>query len=200
MKREIFPIQLRNYRPLSHNRGNTHFSDRLAELLSRWLTQIGERTFSFIRSHWLGIINFLLGLFIVGALVAPYLRYLDRYTLSKTMYGFYGLFCHQMESRSFLLRNYPVAICVRCFSFYSSCLVFGIWMSLKRFKPISLTSMFILLAPGCVDGWLQIVHIKESSNLLRTTTGILMGLALVGYLIPRAQEGMRLLIRENAQL
>jgi uncharacterized membrane protein len=199
MKREIFPIQLQHRHPLFHSPENAHFPDQLAESLARWSARMGEKAFSFIKFHWLGILNFHLGLIVGGALMAPVFRYWDLSFISRIVYGLFGFFCHQKESRCFFLLGHPAAICVRCFSFYSSCLVFGIWMSLRKLKPIDLTFMLLLLTPGVVDGLLQILHIKESSNLLRATTGILMGLAFSGYLIPRAQEGMRFLILEDDQ-
>jgi len=200
MKREIFPIQPQNHRPLSHNREYAHFPGKLAELLARWAEKIGEKTFDFVKFHWLGIINFHLGLFIGGALLAPGFQYLDQGSVSKITYGFLGIFCHQIESRCFSLLDYPVAICVRCLSFYSACLVFGIWMSLRKLKPIDLRLTTLLFVPGIVDVLLQILHIIESSNLLRATTGTLMGLAFYGYLIPHAQHGLRFLIPEDTKV
>ncbi|MFH1336513.1 MAG: DUF2085 domain-containing protein [Candidatus Zixiibacteriota bacterium] len=200
MKREIFPIQLQDPRPLSHNREYAHYPGKLAELLARWAERMGEKTFHLIKFHWLGIINFHLGLFIGGALLAPGFQYLDQGSVSKIIYGFFGLFCHQKESRCFFLLDHPVAICARCLSFYSSCLVFGIWMSLRKLKPIDLKLTILLFVPAIGDVLLQILLIKESTNLLRTTTGTLMGLTFAGYLIPRAQQSMCFLIQEDTKV
>ncbi len=196
MRRVTFPIHLQNSRPLRPNPERILSPGQLAESLARWAEKAGEKTFAFVKFHWLGIVNFHVGLFIIGALLAPVFQHLDMNSLSKILYGFYGLFCHQKESRCFLLLNHPVAICARCLSFYSTCLIVGIWISLRRLKPIDLKLATLLLVPGAVDALLQILQIRESSNLMRTTTGALMGLAFSGYLLPRAQKGMRFLIQK----
>lgn len=200
MKREIFPIQLQDSRPLSHSLEHIYSPDKLAGFLARWAETIGEKTFDFVRFHWLGIVNFLLSLFVGGTLLAPVFQYLDLGSISKIIYGLFGFFCHQKESHCIFILGNPVAICARCLSFYSSWLVFGIWMSLRKLKQIDFKLMILLFVPGIVDVLLQILQIKESSNLLRATTGTLMGLAFSGYLIPRAQQGMRFLIQENTKV
>lgn len=196
MRRVTFPIQLRSSRLLHPNPERILSHGRLAELLTRWAGKAGEKTFAFLKFHWLGIVNFQVSLFIIGALLAPFFQHLDWSSPSKILYGFYGLFCHQKESRCFLLLNHPVAICARCLSFYSACLLMGIWISLRRLQPIDLKLATLLIVPGAVDALLQILQIRESGNLMRTTTGALMGLAFSAYLIPRAQEGMRFLIQK----
>jgi uncharacterized membrane protein len=40
---------------------------------------------------------------------------------------------------------------------------------------------------------LQILHIQESTNLIRVTTGLFLGMAASLYLFPRAQETLELL-------
>jgi uncharacterized membrane protein len=143
-----------------------------------------------VRLHWLGIINFHLCLFVAGALVAPLFSYLKQEWMSKIIYGFYSLFCHQKASRSFFLFGNQVAICSRCLAFYSSLLVFALWMSIKRFKPFDLKLALVLIVPAIADVFLQTLHIRESTNLLRVTTGALLGLACSLYLLPRAQKAM----------
>ncbi|MCK4385677.1 MAG: DUF2085 domain-containing protein, partial [candidate division Zixibacteria bacterium] len=73
---------------------------------------------------------------------------------------------------------------------YSSVLIFGLWVSLKRTKPLNLNLTLLLILPALVDVLLQILWIQESTNLIRVTTGALLGMAVSLYLFPRAQRAM----------
>ncbi len=162
----------------------------MGRVLAEGAEKLGRWTYDFVRSHWLGIINFHIFLFLVGALEAPLLLHLEQPWLSKLVYGFYGFFCHQEPSRSFFLFGNQVAICSRCLSFYSSVLFFGLWVSLRRSKPLNLKTAGLLISPAVADVLLQVLGIKESTNLIRVTTGGLLGLAVSLYLFPRAQRAM----------
>jgi len=48
----------------------------------------------------------------------------------------------------------------------------------------------LLILPALVDVFLQILSIKESTNLIRVTTGLLLGMAVSLYLFPRAQKAL----------
>ena len=179
-----------------HNQNSEYLSAWLGPSCARWGEKLGIWTYDFVRQHWLGIVNFHLLVFVIGALEAPLLLHLDFEWISKIIYGFYSLFCHQEASRSFLLFGDQVAICSRCLSFYSSVLIFGLWVSLKRVKPLDLKLALLLILPASADVLLQILHIRESTNLIRVTTGGLLGLALSLYLFPRAQRAMKRLAVE----
>lgn len=166
------------------------FSARLGQFLARHAEKFGRWTYDFVRLHWLGIVNFHILIFVIGALEAPLLLHLDFEWLSRIIYGFYSFFCHQEASRSFFLFGNQVAICSRCLSFYSSVLIFGLGVSLKRTKPLDLKLALFLILPAMVDVLLQTLHITESTNLVRVTTGTLLGLAVSLYLFPRAQRAM----------
>lgn len=140
-----------------------------------------------VRAHWLGLVNFHLFIFIGGALVAPSLLYLDLEWASKIIYQFYGFSCHQKESRSFFLFGGQVAICSRCLSFYSSALIVGMWVGLRKTRALSLRLAVILCLPAAISVLLQSLGLRESTNLIRVTTGVLLGMAVSLYLFPRAQ-------------
>ncbi len=144
--------------------------------------------------HWLGMVNFHLLVFVIGALEAPLLLHLDEQWISKISYGFYGLFCHQESSRSVFLLGNQVAICSRCLAFGSSLLAFGLLLSLKRVKPLSLRPAVLLMSPALVSVLLQTLQIRESTNLVRVTTGTLLGVAASLYLYPRVQRALKELI------
>ena len=184
------PVQspVPNHRSLSPEQKK--FSTRLGQFLARRAEKVGTKTYGFVRRHWLGIINFHLCIFVAGALVAPIFSYLDQGWMSKIIYGFYSFFCHQKASRSFFLFGNQLTICSRCLAFYSSVLILALWMSIKRLKPFDLKLALFLIMPAIADVFLQTLHIRESTNLLRVTTGALLGLALSVYLLPRAQKAM----------
>jgi uncharacterized membrane protein len=165
-------------------------STRLGNSIAGFAEKLGKRTYSLIRRHWLGIVNFHLLVFLVGALEAPLTLHLAQRWASRLVYGFYGFFCHQEPSRSFFVFGNQVAICSRCLSFYFSLFIFGLIVSLREFRPLKIKWAVILILPACVDVFLQALNITESTNLLRTTTGFLLGMAVSLYLFPRAQRMM----------
>ena len=153
--------------------------------LARNAEKLGIKVYDFVRRHWLGIINFHLLLFIFGAISAPYLSYLGEGEIAEYIYGFYGISCHQIPSRSFFILEHQIAICARCLSFFSSMLVFGLLLSLKNIRPLNRKVAFLVALPMLVDVLLQTLGIKESTNLLRVTTGILLSLSISFYIYPR---------------
>ena len=159
--------------------------DRLGLFLARNAEKLGIKVYDFIRRHWLGIINFHLFLFILGSISAPGLRYLGQEGIAKYIYGFYGISCHQIPSRSFFILDQQIAICARCFSFYASMLVFGLLLSLRNVRPLDKRTAFFLALPLIVDVLLQTSGISESTQLLRVTTGVLLALSASFYIYPR---------------
>jgi len=136
---------------------------------------------------------------VIGALEAPLLLHLDQPWISKIIYGFYSLFCHQEASRSFFVFGNQMAICSRCLSFYSSALIFGLWVGFKRTKPLDPKLTLLLILPAMVDVFLQILHIRESTNLIRVSTGVLLGMAVSLYLFPGAQKALKRLTTDGSQ-
>jgi len=109
---------------------------------------------------------------------------------SEIVYRFYGFFCHQKASRSLFLLGGQVAICSRCISFYSSILLVGMWVGLRRPGPLGFGLALLLSLPAMIDVLLQTFGFSESTNLIRLTTGALLGTALSLYLFPRAQKAL----------
>ena len=84
--------------------------------------------------------------------------------------------CHQRADRSFFCGNYQLPLCARCTGFFLT----SIWGYIHFFakKP----KMFIgilLVIPMVVDGTIQLLRLKESTNLRRLLTGMLGGIGLV---------------------
>lgn len=167
------------------NRITHRDEDRLGLFLARNAEKLGLRVYDFVRRRWLGIINFHLFLFILGSVSAPCLSYSGQEGIAKYIYGFYGISCHQIRSRSFFILDQQIAICSRCFSFYASLLVFGLLLSLKNFRPLNKKIAIFLALPIMVDVMLQTLGITESTHLLRVTTALLLSLSISFYLYPR---------------
>ncbi|UCB52606.1 MAG: DUF2085 domain-containing protein [Candidatus Zixiibacteriota bacterium] len=165
-------------------------SDRWGRFLAGQAEKVGGSAYRLIRAHWLGLVNLHLFIFVGGALVAPSLLYLDLEWASKIVHRFYGFFCHQEVSRSFLLFGDQVAICSRCLAFYCSALAVGMWVGLKRRGALSFRLALILCLPAMISVLLQSLGLLENTNSIRVTTGALLGTAVSLYLFPRAQRAI----------
>jgi uncharacterized membrane protein len=187
-RKEKLPAQNQTHSRPNLDAAGPEFSVRLGRRLAGYSEKLGGWTYDFVRHHWLGIVNFHLLVFVIGALEAPLLVHLDQQWIARLFYCFYGFFCHQDPSRSFLLFGNQIAICSRCLAFYSSILVFGLWLSRRNLKPLSLRLAGLLAMPAVLDVLLQAVHLIESTNLIRTTSGFLLGMAVSLYLLPRAKR------------
>jgi uncharacterized membrane protein len=172
---------------------------RVAGWLSVYAEKLGGWVYGFVRRHWLGIVNFHLLIFLAGALEAPLLPYLDPPWISKVVYRAYGFFCHQEPSRCFFLFGNQMAICSRCVAFYSAILVVGLLLSLRDLRPLRVHSAFALAFPAMADVSLQAVHLTESTNLIRTITGLLLGTAVSLYLLPRAKNAVNRLEPDDTE-
>jgi uncharacterized membrane protein len=115
-------------------------------------------------------------------------------------YGLYSFFCHQEPSRSVFLLGSQLAVCSRCLAFYSSLLAAGLWVSLRMRKPLDFRLALLLVLPSSVDVLLQVLGIRDSTNLIRLTTGALLGMGIALYLFPRAQRVLERLSRDRQNI
>jgi uncharacterized membrane protein len=198
-QREKAPEQIQTLHRQQLDSGNQSFSFQLGRSLGEAAEKLGSLTYRFVLRHWLGIINFHILVFLVGAMEAPLLLYLDQPWLAKIVYGFYGFFCHQDPSRSFFLLGNQVAVCSRCLAFYSSVLAFGMWAGSRKPRPLDRKMALLLISPTIMGVLLQITHIRESTNLIRITSGALLGMAVSLYLYPRAQKALSSLNIDSGQ-
>jgi uncharacterized membrane protein len=91
----------------------------------------------------------------------------------------FRLFCHGIASRCFLVWGVPMPICARCTAIYAG-LFLGLlsfmampWMNEQVLRVI----LFVSVLPLALDGITQLLHYRESTNALRSGTGLLVGLA-----------------------
>lgn len=180
--------------------GGSQFSIRLGRFLAGLAEKLGTFTFNFVLRHWLAIVNLHLLIFLIGALEAPLLLHLDQTWTSRMCYGLYSFFCHQESSRSVFLLGNQLAVCSRCLAFHSSLLAAGLWVSLRIRKPLDLRLALLLVLPSSVDVLLQVLGIRDSTNLIRLTTGALLGMGIALYLFPRAQRALERLGRDRQNI
>jgi uncharacterized membrane protein len=91
----------------------------------------------------------------------------------------FRLFCHGIASRCFVVWGVPMPICARCTAIYAG-LFLGLlsfmampWMNEQVLRVI----LFVSVLPLALDGITQLLHYRESTNALRSGTGLLVGLA-----------------------
>jgi uncharacterized membrane protein len=152
----------------------------------------------FIAHHWLLLTNVAMLAFILPTLLAPYLASVGAYWPSRIIYSFYRLTCHQLPGRSFFLFGHKMAICARCTAIYTSFwglgLLYGVWKATpwsRRYclGPLPIKWLTVLAVPMFIDGIAQLVGLRESTNLLRTITGTLLGVGTGLFAYPILDEG-----------
>jgi uncharacterized membrane protein len=152
----------------------------------------------FIAHHWLLLVNLAMLAFILPTFLAPYLASVGAYWPSRIIYFLYRLTCHQLPGRSFFLCGHKMAICARCTAFYTSFwgmgLLYGAWKATPwgcrhRPGPLPIKWLAVLAVPMFIDGFTQLVGLRESTNLLRTITGTLVGVGIGLLIYPILDEG-----------
>jgi len=126
------------------------------------------------------------GLLVALSLTAPFLAHAgDRADASRN-YALFTQFCHQIRQRSLSLYGEPLAVCARCFGIYAGLLVGTIVYPLL-WKGGKTPPGWLLMAattPAAVDGFTQLLLMRESSNSLRLASGLIFGFAIPYYIIP----------------
>ena len=92
--------------------------------------------------------------------------------------------CHRMPERSFHYKNHQFPVCARCTGFYTGLIVFLIY---NYFYPVNYSlNLFIisvlLLIPTGIDGFTQLMDLRESNNNIRFITGLIGGIGLIIFM------------------
>jgi uncharacterized membrane protein len=97
-----------------------------------------------------------------------------------------SLICHQCPSRCLALIGVRLAICSRCFAFYSAMFLCALWYWRKGLLLTSITTrgLLLLLAPLIIDGTTQFLGLRSSTNTLRIITGFLAGVGKSLSILP----------------
>ena len=162
-----------------------------------------DRIFTISWGVFLGLMAFL----VMGILIAPLLKTLGVSGISRLLYGFYHLGCHQLDERSWFICSAKLGVCVRCLATYVFFIPMGfalfirplrIWIGRRSFLRFVLPVWLGSLSPLLIDGLLQLVTPWESTNLLRFITGGLAGAGtalLLGYLVLRFTQKVEASLR-----
>jgi Predicted membrane protein len=112
--------------------------------------------------------------------------------LASFSYRFFSHVCHQLDSRSFHVDGNKFAVCIRCFSIYTTFFLGIVFFPKIERTKLAAVSPRVLLAfsalPMAIDVALAGLGISESTVLTRIVTGSLFGLALSIILTPDLEE------------
>jgi len=122
--------------------------------------------------------------------LAPFLYNIDgpAAQFGSYIYMFFSETCHQIDSRSFTLWGYKLAVCSRCTVIYLSFLFSVIlYPFIWKIKNEKLPNILFLLIPAFLvfaDAIFDLTGILKNTFLTRTITGFLIGFVLPMFLIP----------------
>jgi uncharacterized membrane protein len=163
--------------------------------------------------HWLFGLNVGCALFLSGALLAPMLAVVGWQSAADALYAIYHVACHQWAFRSFFLfgqqpvysaqqlanlgvdpfsfagspsLGWKMAFCERDLAIYLGLLLVGLLYARRRdLRPAGFLLYGLLIMPMALDGFTQLFGWRESTWQLRTSTGLLFGLASAWLVLPR---------------
>jgi len=118
----------------------------------------------------------------VAIVATPIIATICKY-ISAPIYFFFHFVCHQLPERSFALLGQQLPVCARCTGLYLGALL-GVLIYPIRRAEASKWLLLIATAPIALDGLGQLVWLWQSTNLLRVTTGSLLGLVAALFILP----------------
>jgi uncharacterized membrane protein len=175
---------------------------------------------NFLVRHWLALLNLVVAVWVALPVAAPALMAAGWHGPALFVYTLYQTACHQWPGRSYFLfgpqlvysmdelqragvgmardfvgnaaMGFKVAYCERDFAIYTTVLLAGLLYAVLRrhARPLPWAVFLVCLVPIAVDGFSQLVGLRESSWELRTLTGALTGFAGVWLVYPRIAEAI----------
>lgn len=144
----------------------------------------------------------LLALTIIGLVVAAPLAAASQHPdLASTIYSPFGVLCHQLSSRSFLIAGHKLAVCSRCTGLYSgftvALLLYPLIIQLRSTTVPPANWLFVSAVPLFVDFALTFLGIWENTHASRFITGFLLGGVTVFYVMPGLVELSLRVTRRN---
>ena len=89
--------------------------------------------------------------------------------------------CHQLSERSFHIKGFQFPICARCTGLFFGFVLIGPIITVFTLGNMFLSLTMILLM--CIDGFIQLKGILESTNIRRLITGLLAGYGLFSIIV-----------------
>ncbi len=103
-------------------------------------------------------------------------------SLSNFLYKFYGVVCHQFDSRSFHVYDHPFTVCIRCTSIYFGFLIalIGVRCSSKLYEKEYNPVLVLIssLVPMLLDVACSFTPFYEISIPSRMISGTIFGIGL----------------------
>jgi len=108
--------------------------------------------------------------------------------LGSFIYLFFSKTCHQIDSRSFSIFGYKLAVCSRCASVYLgfilSVLIYPVFKKLNNEKLPSIWFLIIPVVLLAADSLFDVFDFIKNSFWTRSITGFIIGFVLPFFLIP----------------
>ena len=105
----------------------------------------------------------------------------------------FRLLCHGIVTRCFTMFGAPMPICARCTGIYvglfAGLIGFVAWPHIE--ERIARYTMLIAAVPMALDGLSQATGLRESTNPLRVTTGIIAAFAFGMWVLSAVQQPRR---------
>jgi len=134
-------------------------------------------------------------------LLAPIAKANGFENISTTIYTFFGVICHQIDSRSFHIENHQFAVCSRCFGVYFGLffgfLIYPLIRKVDEIEPLPRFWLFLAMIPIGIDWSLGVFGIWENTHLSRFITGLILGAACAIFIVPALVEIFRYLKKPN---
>lgn len=91
----------------------------------------------------------------------------------------FRVFCHGIPERCFPLWGVPMPICARCTAIYAglALAVLAFLLLPRMTERAARMALLVAVMPLAVDGLTQLLRLRESTNALRSATGLMAGIA-----------------------
>ena len=125
-------------------------------------------------------------------LAAPLAAAIGHTEIARGLYGAFGALCHQLPERSYFIAEHKLAVCSRCTGLYAgfalTLLVYPLVRSLRTTAIPARKWLALAALPTFIDFSLKFFGIWENTHTSRLLTGLLLGSAVVFYVMPGVVE------------
>jgi uncharacterized membrane protein len=134
------------------------------------------------------IFTFIVFVWVFLIVSAPIFEASSIKSISQPTYRFFSFICHQINNRSFHYREFPFAVCARCFGvylgFFIGLIVYPLCRKIENSEPFPRIWLFLAMIPMGVDFALGFFNIWENTHLSRLITGGILGFACAVFIVP----------------
>lgn len=118
-------------------------------------------------------------------LAAPFLMKNAFPAAATALYFPFSFFCHQIPDRSFMLNQFPLAVCHRCLGIYLGLFLGALWSSGWIYDSVKrrCSSVLIAVLPMGIDFSLDFLGFWNSAPALRFATGLIFGYLISPLLV-----------------